>query len=269
MSITVNSRIVAEARIQGVTLRSVVGAYELQLGLDLTINPQHEYSRRVSIIGASVTLRTNRSGPQPVGFARPESVFDIRQGPYPNRMTPVLVLPIQPGQLAAIERFRAAGDVTFELLVTGVGTDQNGDQPTQDQWRVEIPRSDWLQKLRSAGARNILLLEVPLPLVDQPKEWAAITNDLQRAEANFRDGDYRGCVSLCRTVLDEVGHQTFGKKDWAGPLLDRLADKRTDMTAAEREGALWAAARPMLTSRIIRTAMVACRTIHGPKRSSY
>jgi hypothetical protein len=158
-------------------------------------------------------------------------------------MTPGLVLPIQPGQLAAIERSREAGDVTFELLASGVGTDQNGDQPMQDQWRIDIPRSDWLQKLRSAGARNILLLEVPLPLVDQSKEWTAITNDLQRAEVNFRDGDYRGCVSLCRTVLDEVGHQKFGKKDWAGPLLDRLATDRTAMRAAEREGALWAAAR--------------------------
>jgi hypothetical protein len=158
-------------------------------------------------------------------------------------MTPMLVLPLQPGQLAAIEQSRNAGDITFELLVSGVGTDQSGDQPTQYQWRIDIPRSEWLQKLRSADARNILLLEVPLPLADQSKEWTAITNDLQRAEANFRDGDYRGCVSLCRNVLDEVGHQKFGNKEWARPLLDRLAKNRTEMTATEREGALWAVAR--------------------------
>lgn len=243
MSMTVNMKIVAEARIQGVTLRPVIGAYELLFGLDVTVNPQHEYARRISMIGAAVQLRTSRSGPQPIGFARPESAIDIRQSPYQGRMTPALSLPIQPGQLAEIERFRDGGDLTFELQASAVGTDQIGDHPIQEQWRIDVPRSDWLQKLRSAGARNILLLEVPIPLTDQSKKWSGIAGDLQRAEAYFRDGDYRGCVSLCRTALDEAGHQKFGTKDWAGPLLDRLANKRIEMTAAEREAALWAAAR--------------------------
>jgi hypothetical protein len=243
MSITVNNRIVAEARIQSVTLRPVVGAYELLFGLDITVNPQSDYARRVSIVGARVSLRADGGSVQPVGFARPESPIDIRQFPHLNRMTPTLMLPLQPGQVAAMERSRDAGDVTFELLVTGVGTDQNGDHPTQDEWRIQIPRSDWLQKLRSAGARDVLLLEVPLPVVDRPKEWAGITKDLQRAEAYFRDGDHRACVALCRTVLDEVGHQKFGKKDWAGPLLDRLSSDRTGMSGGEREAVLWATVR--------------------------
>jgi hypothetical protein len=243
MSITVNSRIVAEARIQDVTLRPVVGAYELLFGLDLAVNPQYESARRVSVIGARVSLRTDGGGLKQMGFARPELPIDIRQGPYPNRMMPALVLSLQPGQLAALECFRATGDVTFELMASGVGNDENGEQPMQDEWRIKIPRSDWLQKLRGAGARDILLFEVSLPLMDQPKEWAAITRDLQQAEAHFRDGDHRACVALCRTVLDEVGHQKFGKKDWAGPLLDRLATDRTSMSGGEREAALWAAVR--------------------------
>jgi hypothetical protein len=211
MSITVNSRIIAEARIQGVTLRPVVGAYELLFGLDMAIHPQQEYPYRVSIIGAGVTLRTGGNA-QPVGFARPESSFDIRQGPHPHRMTPALVLPLQPGQVAAAERLRDTGDVTFELLATGAGTAPNGDQHVQDQWRIDIPRSDWLQKLRSAGARDILLLEIPLPLVDRPKEWVTITKELQRAEGYFGDGNHSGCVASCRIVLDELGHRNSASR---------------------------------------------------------
>ncbi|HEV2160670.1 MAG TPA: hypothetical protein VGR52_00315 [Stellaceae bacterium] len=243
MSLTLNSQIVAETRIQGVTLRSVIGAYELLFGLDVTVLPQHVYARRISIIGAAIQLRGNRTAAQPLGFARPECVFEIRQGPYQNRMTPVLTLPMQCGQLAALERFRDGGDVTFELQVSGVGTDRNGDHSVHDQLLIDIARSDWLQKLRSAGARDVLLLEVPIPLVDRAKEWTSVANDLQRAETYFRDGDYRGCISQCRTALEEAGHQKFGAGDWAGSLLDRLANKRADMTAAEREAALWAAAR--------------------------
>ncbi len=76
----------------------------------------------------------------------------------------------------------------------------------QDDWRCQVPRSDWLQKLRSAGARDVLLLEVPLPLVDRPKEWEAISDAIQNAEKHFREGDYHACVSSCRLALDELGH---------------------------------------------------------------
>lgn len=240
MSIAVNTKIVAEARVQGVTLRPIVGAYELLFGLDLTVYPESGFSRGVSIIGARVGLSTDGSSEKPVGFARPESSFEIKQGPYPNRMTPILVLPIQPGQLAAIERLRNAGDVTFELRVSGVGSDQNGVHPVQGEWRVSVPRSDWLKKLREAGARDALLLEIPLLLLDNPKEWAEITKHLQQAEGYFRAGDHRACIASCRTVLEELGHYKFGKKEWAPPLLDRLARDRATMTAQEREAALWA-----------------------------
>jgi hypothetical protein len=133
--------------------------------------------------------------------------------------------------------------VTFELLVTGVSWDQNGEQGVQDDWRTQIPRSEWLEKLRGAKARDVLLLEVPMALVDRAKEWEAIARELQRAEKLFRDGDYNPCVSSCRLALDELGHLKFGPGDWAGPLLDRIAKDRGSMTGGEREAALWAAVR--------------------------
>lgn len=155
----------------------------------------------------------------------------------------MLVMALQPGQLAAIERSGETGDVAFELQAIGVGTDQNGEHPVQDDWRFPIPRSDWLQKLRGASARDVLLLEVPLPLVDRPKEWEAISHAIQDAEKHFREGDYHACVSSCRLALDELGHVRFGPGDWAGPLLDRLGTNRGGMTRSEREAALWATVR--------------------------
>ncbi|MGH9809296.1 MAG: hypothetical protein ACRD9W_18935, partial [Terriglobia bacterium] len=190
-----------------------------------------------------VSVRTNAGGVQQIGFARPESSLVITQYTHVGHFTHGLVLPIQPAQLAAIERSRDAGDLTFELLATAVGWDQNGQQDVQDDWRTQVPRSDWFEKLRSAKARDVLLLEVPLPLSDRPKEWEAITRELQRAEKHFRDGDYNPCVASCRLVLDELGHLKFGPGDWAGPLLDRIAKDRGGMTGGEREAALWAAVR--------------------------
>lgn len=87
MSITVNSRIVAEARIQGVTLRPVVGAYELWFGLDISVNLVNGEPRRVSIIGARVSVRTNAGGLQQIGFARPESSLMIMQYTHVGHFT--------------------------------------------------------------------------------------------------------------------------------------------------------------------------------------
>lgn len=243
MSLTIGSWIIADTRIQGVTLRSVLGGYELIFGLHLTVNPEREVAQRASIVGARVSVKASGSGNQPCGFARPEGPFEIRQHEFPSTMSPSLVLPIQPSQLAAIENLRGAGDLDFELMATGVGADQNGEQQIQDTWRVHVSRSDWIKKLREAKARDILLLEVPVPLKNRSKKWSAIANDLQRAEEHYRNGDYHACVGLCRTVMQELGHQKFKNKEWAGPLLGRLAKDRNGMEKGEREAALWAALR--------------------------
>jgi len=243
MSLTINSRIIADARIQGATLRRVLGAYELVFGLDLTVYPEEKPTRCASIIGARVSVKCGGTGPQQLGFARPEGPFEVRPYPDQSRITPALILPLQPGQLTAIEKLRGASDLDFELLATGLATDGHGEHQVEDTWRTHVPRSDWVKKLREAGARDILLLEVPLPLGKQLRQWAEIATEIEKAHAHFGNGDYSACVATCRTVLEELGQQKFKKKEWAGPLLARLTADRNGMTKAEREAALWGALR--------------------------
>jgi len=241
MSLTINSLIIAEARIQGVTLRSVLGAYELIFGLYLTVNAHEEAVRRASIMGARVTVKAGAGKSHALGFARPETPFEIITNKFASTMTPALTLTLQPGQLAALEELRGTGDLDFELLASGIGSGQHGLEQVQDTWRVHIPRSDWIRKLREAGARNVLLLEVPLSLPAEAD--SSIARELRRAEEQFRNGDYYACVGSCRTAMQELGHRKFGKKSWAGPLLSRLASARDEMEKDEREAALWGALR--------------------------
>jgi hypothetical protein len=240
MSLTVNARGIAEAKIQGLTLLPVIGAYELLFGLDIMVHPHApgDFARQASVLGARVNLTAG--GKRPLGFARPEARLDITQGAYPNRMTPALVMTLQPGQLAAIEQLRDRGDVGFELVLAGTGLDHHGQHDLREEWRIHIPRSEWLDKLRNAGARNVLLLEITLPLVDQPPTWIEVAKNLLQAEICFRDGDHRGSIAACRIALEELGHHKFGRKGWAAPLLERLAKERQSMTVAEREASLLA-----------------------------
>ena len=113
--------------------------------------------------------------------------------------------------------------------------DQHGEQYLHGELSVRVPRSDWLQTLRSAGARNALLLEVPLPLEeDQNDGWSAVASNLRSAEEEYGNGNYRGCVASCRLVFDELG--TLCGLKWPQEL-------SRNMTKPEREDAAFGALR--------------------------
>ncbi|WP_200371978.1 hypothetical protein [Rhodovibrio salinarum] len=240
---TINSLIIAETRIQGVTIRPVLGAYELLFGLYLTIHAAREAPMRAEIAGARISVSGAEGRRCELGYARPEQPFYIKQHDFQSSMTPALILPLQPGQVAALETLRGTSDLDFELTVVGTGFDKNGEQQVQDTWRAHVSRSDWIKKLSDARVRNILLLEVPLPIGETSEEWDGIADSLRRAEEQFRLGDYHACVASCRTVVQELGFHRFKNKDWAAPLLKRLAADRNSMAKDEREAAMWASLR--------------------------
>jgi hypothetical protein len=243
VNIAVNSQIVADVEIQSVSLRQTLGAYDLVFGLYLTAKATPELPRRVSIAGAQVSIKTGPKERHLVGFARPETPLVFTTGAYEAPTGSTLMLPLQPGQLAAIEELRGTGDLEFELLVKGIGRIREVEQPIHETWTRRVPRSEWLERLRAAGARNVLLLEVPLPVRKTSGPWAKIARELQRAEEYFRNGDYHGCVSTCRLVVQSLGQHKFKKREWAGSLLKRLSDNRNSMSKHERESALWACLR--------------------------
>ena len=68
---------------------------------------------------------------------------------------------------------------------------------------------------------------------------------LQRAEEQYRSGDYHGCVGSCRTAMEELGNRMHGDEWWAGNALALLASRSTreGMDKAAREAALHAVLR--------------------------
>lgn len=243
MGLTIGSRRIADVRIQSVTLRPLIGAYELMFGLYISVLPDDGASESVRISGARVNVQTANNQRQSLGFALPEGALEIETKPHPNTMTPGLYMTIQPGQVAALETLRGTGSIEFELEAVGTGVGEHGKQPVQDSWRTTIPKSEWIEKLRTAKARNILLLEVPLPFPTRSRKWANVAKSLQIAEEQFHNGDYGACVGSCRTVMEELGQQQFKKKNWAAGALDRPSVNRSDMTSGEREALVWAAVR--------------------------
>ena len=102
--------------------------------------------------------------------------------------------------------------------------------------------SEWLETLRRAGARNVMVLEVPLPLDEQTSDyWRDVASNLRSAEEEYGNGNYRGCVASCRLVIDELG-ALRGLK-WSQVLNHLAEDRRGAMGKPQREEAIVAALR--------------------------
>ena len=243
VGIFVGTHQIGEVRVQGVTLRPTVGAYDLVFALHLNIFADENSMRRASIVGARVTVKPDKGERRPLGFARPEAPFEIDCKPFSSTITPSLHLKLHRGQLAALETLRGSGDLNFELTVSGTGVDENGDQHVYDNWRVRVSHSDWIKNLRDAGARNVMLLEVPLPLENGSGDWTKVGKGVWTAEEQFRNGDYNGCIGSCRTVIQELGHRRLENSEWAEESLKLLGSDRRGMTKDQRQVALWAVLR--------------------------
>ena len=245
MGLTVGSWQMADPRVQGVTLRPIVGGFELVFGLRVPIRAVDNVVRRASVAGARVTVRPDDGEPRILGFARPESPFDISSAFGGSTQSHDLYLYLQPGQLAALEMLRGTGDLAFEFAATGTGSDENGEQYVRGDWRHRVPRSDWIAQLRSAGTRDVLLLEVPIPLTGADDEWRAVAASLQRAEEQYRRGDYHSCIGSCRTAIEELGVYRFRDGEWIGKTLAPLASRptRDAMDKTAREAAVYAVLR--------------------------
>ena len=245
MGLVVGSWQIADPRVQSVTLRPIVGGFELVFALRVAIHAVENAVRRVSVAGSRVTVRPDDGDPRILGFARSEIPFEIRSTSRGATESHDLCMYLQPGQLAALETLRGTGDLSFEFTAFGTGFDENGEQYVRGDWRHRVPRSDWIGQLHAAGARDVLLLEVPIPLEGATDEWRSVAESLRRAEVQYRTGDYHSCIGSCRVVIEELGIYRYGDREWGSNALGPLASRatRTNMDKAAREAAVYAVLR--------------------------
>ena len=242
MGITVGHWIIAETSPQTVILQGVVGAFELQFPIRVRLAPKGTSRCEATLFSARVKLQTDGRGEQDVGSAAPKIPVTLEPGKGLLTDCPVFHLPLSLSQITRIEELRNGTDLTFSLSASGRGIDGEYTHQVFDTWRFFVPQSDWILQLRNAGALDVLLVEVPMPLSEPNSELIGIKNSLVGAQRQFVLGNYSACVSSCRLVLDELGNKSYGEK-WAGPALARLCADRDKMGKVEREIAIGAVVR--------------------------
>ncbi len=142
-----------------------------------------------------------------------------------------------------LETLRGTGDLDFDLELVGRVIEDGTGYDVRDTIRHHEARSDWTARLAEARARDVLLIEVALPITPESSQAHGPHAELRRAEQRFRRGDYQGCVASCRAAIEELGRNHYGKTRWANRLLGRLVKDRDSMSEQERQGAVWSAVR--------------------------
>ena len=239
MSITVNSRIVAEASVQTVALQPLIGAYDLQFLLDIQVNADTKLQHEVYIHGARAFVRSGAGsqGRLELGHAWPVKPIQFQQGEYPTRTTPALSMKLSSGRLHALESVRDGGVLQFEIDVYGLAEE---GQFVEENLRYRCEQSEWISQLNKAGARNIILLEVPLTKIGENSNGTDIAQHLEEAAKHLDAGHWKACVGACRVVVEEIWSRHFDGSDGRGEVLKMLANERKEMTKHQREAAILA-----------------------------
>lgn len=234
-SLIVQSQVVADASITRISLRRILGSYELVLLIDVTPKPMRE--RAWWFRPQSVRVKVIGSPDQELGVARPDRTQAVRQTSTAYSQQVWTMLPLHPHQLSAIEDSRDARDLTLALTIHGDGG--NGEDVRdgfQTDGRLVVPKSQWVEQLNAVGATDILLLEIPMPLGALSGAQAEAAKQVRQAQAHIIAGNYGDAVGACRVALEELDVKGHPLNLFHGP-------GRDSMTKIERGQAMLAAIR--------------------------
>jgi hypothetical protein len=231
MSFTVDSVQMADVSQRTIWVQKILGAFELCFAFDVTVKRYGDQSRWANILGARVGLGRTTAETE-LGVAscvQPKFITQTNPG---LRESFELRLTLAPHQLNALEEARNGGDLDFELsfiFEAGNKPGSRNDANQPNKLHARISRSDWIERLNSSGATNILLLEVPMPIKIGVGETDDIGRSMRRAREHFMSARYDDCVGECRKILEQLPN--VSKKD----VMDLLKTGRSGMTKEERD----------------------------------
>lgn len=159
---------------------------------------------------------------QKIADARPVTVHRVIQGhqDYYGSEHPVFEFPLDPRQLAALEKYRQGGPMKLRLHVELTVEEHGALQGDPDlkrpvlwglknlhcltvQENIEISQGDWIEHiLNKTGCGQIHVIELPALPIQNCAGLQSSFEALQQALKLERQGFYREAVAKCRVALE-------------------------------------------------------------------
>jgi len=156
-------------------------------------------SAPVSIFDISLSL--SLSDPvRPLLTAVPSSTQVVQCHSFANNSEQIhFECVLTKGHVNAIEDYRLEGDLKLNVGLRALTTSGDGLLTSFDVADVVVPREHWLNALKSAGFRQTLLFEVPLPAVSEE-----LSGLMGKAQEFIETGHYKDAVMQCRHIIEQV-----------------------------------------------------------------
>ncbi|MBJ7410392.1 MAG: hypothetical protein JHD15_08515 [Phenylobacterium sp.] len=235
--LTTNMQGFAYADFNPIGLQATIGGFDLVFGLQLrTVTPDPQYWAVLHSGGVEVAAVGGAW--KRLGQALPSAPVHIDTTPNGHSSTCEFRLPLTIRHLASLEELRDSGDLQIKFIMFGtggpVGHAERNDR-IHNELYAHVPQSVWVRALNDAKALDVLLLEVPMPFLEQtPEHWES-TTALRNAQRLFVAGDFAESVARCRTAIESMTRRIGRSERWTGPVFDTLKEKRQELTKDERE----------------------------------
>jgi len=133
-------------------------------------------------------------------------------------------------QVNALEEYRQDNDLTLNFGLRALTLSGSVPRSSYDTSDVIIQREQWLQALNSAGFRQTILFEVPLPSVSDD-----FANLYSKAQGFIETGHYKESVIQCRHIIEKI-ESTRGDKAQSSEANKKAHNRqeRQNMNSIER-----------------------------------
>ncbi len=186
-------------------------------------------SAPVSIFDISLSL--SLSDPvRPLLTAVPSSTQVVQCHSFANNSEQIhFECVLTKGQVNAIEDYRLEGDLKLNVGLRALTTSSDGLLTSFDVADVVVPREHWLNALKSAGFRQTLLFEVPLPAVSEE-----LSGLMGKAQEFIETDHYKDAVIQCRHIIEQIEKVRDDKRQSSAANAKAHSKERQDMSSIER-----------------------------------
>lgn len=186
-------------------------------------------SAPVSIFDISLSL--SLSDPvRPLLTAVPSSTQVVQCHSFANNSEQIhFECVLTKGHVNAIEDYRLEGDLKLNVGLRALTTSSDGLLTSFDVADVVVPREHWLNALKSAGFRQTLLFEVPLPAVSEE-----LSGLMGKAQEFIKTGHYKDAVMQCRHIIEQIEKVRDDKNQSSAANTKAHSKERQDMSSIER-----------------------------------
>lgn len=198
-------------------------------------------------LGGRVEVQA-RGGNRPyVGPLQPATAQPIDIGPFGQDTSAQLTLDVTDRQFWLIDENRVSGAVQVYLNFTGYALvdGQHVAITEQQQLNHQISQSDWLDLVRRAGLRRVLLLELETPDPQAHPDLAEALDYFAKARSRYGDGDWPGTVESIRQSLAALVGKKAEEEDQESDITEAVKAAYKD----SREGRIGYAPRQELVRR--------------------